>query len=64
MRLKLSKMLVQGALFGAMAFGTASASATGILQLYREALSSDAQYAAARADREAANALVTQSRGQ
>lgn len=64
MRLKLSKMLVQGALFGAMALGTASASATGILQLYREALSSDAQYAAARADREAANALVTQSRGQ
>lgn len=64
MRLKLSRMLVRGVLLGVMALSAASASATGILQLYREALSSDAQYAAARADREAADALVTQSRGQ
>ncbi len=48
----------------AVILATTQVSAAGLLELYREAVVSDAQYAAAKADREAADALVTQSRGQ
>lgn len=41
-----------------------SAQATSFVELYRAALLSDPQYAAAKADRDAADSLVTQSRGQ
>lgn len=47
-----------------VALASSQAAATGLLELYREAVVSDAQFAAAKADREAADALVTQSRGQ
>jgi len=48
----------------AVSLVTSNASAAGLLELYREAVVSDAQYAAAKADRGAAEALVVQSRGQ
>lgn len=41
-----------------------SAQAVGLLDLYREAVVSDPAYAAARAERDATETLVTQSRGQ
>lgn len=54
------KTLVASALAGC-AFG---AQAVGLLELYREAVVSDPVYAAARAERDAAETLITQSRGQ
>ena len=41
-----------------------SAQAIGLLDLYRAAQQDDPQYAAAKAEREAADSLITQSRGQ
>lgn len=41
-----------------------SAQAVGLLELYRAAQQDDPQYAAAKAEREAADSLITQSRGQ
>lgn len=49
---------------GALAACASSAQAVGLLDLYREAVASDPVYAAARAEREAAESLITQSRGQ
>lgn len=43
---------------------SAGTQAVGLLDLYRDAILSDPQYAAAKADREAVEALVTQARGQ
>lgn len=53
-----------GVLSAALAFLSTGVQAIGFLDLYREALSSDPQYASAKAERAAADALVTQSRGQ
>lgn len=54
------KTLVAGVLAGS----ACAAQAVGLLELYREAISNDPVYAAARADRDATETLVTQSRGQ
>lgn len=54
------KTLVAAALAGS----TFAAQAVGLLELYREAVLSDPVYAAARADRDATETLITQSRGQ
>ena len=43
---------------------SSQAFAVGLLDLYREAQQSDAQFAAAKADREAADFQITQARGQ
>lgn len=53
-----------GVLVGALWFFSSASHAVGLLDLYREARLSDPQYAAAKAERESADALVTQSRGQ
>lgn len=54
------KSVLAAALAGC-AFG---AQAVGLLELYREAVLGDPVYAAAKADRDAAETLITQSRGQ
>lgn len=56
----LRKTLVAGALAGSACV----AQAVGLLELYREAIINDPVYAAAKADRDATETLVTQSRGQ
>lgn len=54
------KTLVAGVLAGC----ACGAQAIGLIELYREAVVSDPVYAAAKADRDAAETLITQSRGQ
>lgn len=51
-------------LASALLLASTGSQAIGLLDLYRDAVLSDPQYAAAKAEREAAEALVTQSRGQ
>lgn len=51
-------------LLAALVAGATAAGATGLAPLYQEARLSDPQYAAAKAEREAVEALVPQARGQ
>ncbi len=48
----------------AVALGSQSTSAAGLIELYRESVANDAVYAAARAQRDAVQTLVPQARGQ
>ena len=48
----------------ALSWFAGASQATGFHELYRAALASDPVYAAAKSDREAADALITQTRGQ
>ncbi len=48
----------------AVALGSQMATATGLVELYRESIANDAVYAAARAQRDAVQTLVPQARGQ
>ncbi len=64
MFIKFPGVLRAGGLGVAMLCMTLPSSAAGLLELYRDAVDNDAQFATAKAEREAADALVTQSRGQ
>ena len=64
MLMKFSGKMRHSLLAGALLLGSAGSQAIGLLDLYRDAVLSDPQYQAAKAEREAAEALVTQSGGQ
>ena len=65
MPIKLMGSVLRASVLGVVLVGVVlPASAAGLLELYRDAVENDAQFATARAEREAADTLVTQSRGQ